>query len=185
MMFNEVYNNKEFYMIAEPILRNKEFQRRKKFLHHYDSVYNHSLKVAYTAYRIAKVVERYKKININNVVISALLHDFYTTPWREYKTNSLLKKHGFVHGKIAASNSYMFFPSLMNKRIENAIKRHMFPLTIMPPKYIEGWIITLADKYVSLDVFKLNQSTIFTKDYLFGKCKQMYFNTEKFVSHIV
>ena len=29
----------------------------------------------------------------------------------------------------------------------------MFPLTL-PPKYYEGWIVTIADKVVSLEVFK-------------------------------
>ena len=30
----------------------------------------------------------------------------------------------------------------------------MFPLNIRPPKYKESWIITLADKYISMDVLK-------------------------------
>ena len=37
----------------------------------------------------------------------------------------------------------------MNKRIENSIVRHMFPLNIIPPKYKEGWVITYADKVLS------------------------------------
>ena len=28
----------------------------------------------------------------------------------------------------------------------------MFPLNIVPPKYKEGWVITYADKVLSLDV---------------------------------
>ena len=34
------------------------------------------------------------------------------------------------------------------------IIKHMFPLNIKPPKYIEGWIVTLVDKLVSLEIFK-------------------------------
>ena len=30
----------------------------------------------------------------------------------------------------------------------------MFPLNKIPPKYAEGWIVNIADKYVSLEVFK-------------------------------
>ena len=30
----------------------------------------------------------------------------------------------------------------------------MFPLTIIPPHYIEGWIVTSIDKKVSASVFK-------------------------------
>lgn len=155
-MYNHIYQEKEFYKLAEPILRNSEFQRRRTFLHHQDSVYEHSLRVAWVAYKMAKYVQKYKKINIQNVVVGALLHDFYLKPWREKSSKRTLpwKMHGFTHGKTASVNSYQFFPSLMNTRIENSIKRHMFPLTVVPPRYIEGWIITMADKYVSIEVFK-------------------------------
>lgn len=190
-MYNHIYQEKEFYEIAEPILRNSEFQRRRTFLHHQDSVYEHSLRVGYVAYRIAKIVSKYKKINIRNVVIGALLHDFYLVPWREYKNSIFFKMHGFVHGKIASDNAYSFFPKLMNKRIENAIKRHMFPLTLIPPRYIEGWIVTISDKYVSLEVFK-NPKELpryiginLTKEIIFNKCKYLYNKTEIFVSHMV
>ena len=49
-------------------------------------------------------------------------------------------------------NAYKYFPELMNERIANIIERHMFPLTGIPPKYKEGWIITYVDKKVSLDI---------------------------------
>ena len=35
----------EWYKIVEPILLNDEFQRRKLFLHHESSVWNHSIMV--------------------------------------------------------------------------------------------------------------------------------------------
>ena len=41
----------------------------------------------------------------------------------------------------------------MNKTIENIIERHMFPLNKIPPKYKEAWIVSMIDKYVSLEVF--------------------------------
>ena len=43
---------------------------------------------------------------------------------------------------------------LMNKKVENGIKRHMFPLNFIPPLYLESWIICLVDKYCSFEVFK-------------------------------
>ena len=42
----------------------------------------------------------------------------------------------------------------MNKKVENIILRHMFPLNKIPPKYLEGWLVTFADKAVSFEVFK-------------------------------
>ena len=62
------------------------------------------------------------------------------------------KQHGFVHAHEAMENAYKFFPELMNERIANIIERHMFPLNIIPPKYKEGWVVTYADKRLSMDV---------------------------------
>ena len=161
IVYQDIYSEKEFYMIASPILRNSEFQRRRKFLHHQDSVYEHSLRVAWVSYCMAKKIQKYRNINIQNVVISALLHDFYTTPWREYKTP-----------------------------IKNSIERHMFPLTIIPPKYLEGWIVSMADKYVSLEVFKKPKELPryiginISKDVLTSKFRKAYKLTENFVSHM-
>ena len=61
IMYNQIYQEKEFYAIAEPILRNSEFQRRRTFLHHNDSVYDHSIRVAWCSYQIAKLIQKYKK----------------------------------------------------------------------------------------------------------------------------
>lgn len=186
-MYHDLYLEKEFYTIAEPIIKNREFLKRKNFMHHDDSVYEHSLKVAWISFKIAKAVEKHKKVNVKNVVIGALLHDFYTTPWREYESASFFKKHGFVHGKIALCNAYKYFPDYMNARIDNTIKRHMFPLTLVPPRYIEGWIITLADKYVSLEILKnpkeLPRYVGIQKPS--NACKNLYKKAEYFVSHIV
>ena len=148
-MYNKMYHNKEYYNYAKDILRNSEFQRRKTFLHHQDSVYEHSIRVSLLAYRISKYLSRYFPISTEDVVISALLHDFYLEPWRDSKG----KWHGFTHGSIASSNANCFFSNKMNDTTINSIKCHMFPLTL-PPKYYEGWIVTLADKLVSLEVFK-------------------------------
>lgn len=29
----------------------------------------------------------------------------------------------------------------------------MFPLNIVPPRYLESWIISSVDKYVSMEIF--------------------------------
>lgn len=188
-MYNKIYQEKEFYRIAEPILRNTEFQRRKLFLHHNNSVYDHSISVALVAYRVAKYLSRSINVNIQNVVVGALLHDFYLKPWRENKHPELFRKHGFTHGKVAAINSNQFFPDLVNKRVMDSIQKHMFPLTLLPPKYIEGWIVTMADKYVSLEVFspsrqnppkKLNISY----KQVASKCRGVYNSTKKVVSNM-
>ena len=47
-----------------------------------------------------------------------------------------------------------FFPEMVNKCILDSIKYHMFPLTVIPPHYIEGWIVTSMDKKASVSVLK-------------------------------
>lgn len=47
--------DKEFLEIIKPIIDNKEFIKRKKYHHHEnESVYDHSMAVAYFAYKFAK-----------------------------------------------------------------------------------------------------------------------------------
>ncbi len=142
----------EYYNIVFDIIKNEEFQKRKLYKHHGDiSVYDHSLAVSKLAYIMAKKMNA----DYKSAAIGGLLHDFYYKPWQNNKKKvSLFKKHGFVHAKEARDNSYIFFPELMNDKIDNIILRHMFPLNKIPPKYLEGWIVTMADKYVSLEVFK-------------------------------
>ncbi len=152
---NGISDEEEFLKIVEPILNSEEFLKRKTFKHHgKTSLYEHSFAVSYYSYMFAKKLHLKRK-TVKNVAIAGLLHDFYYQDWTTIKENRpLFKKHGFVHAKEAKENSIKHFPKYMNKRIINAIERHMFPINITPPKYIEGWIVTLMDKYVSIDSIK-------------------------------
>lgn len=144
--------DKEYYEIVDVILKHPEFIKRKEYKHHGEiSVYEHSLKVSKKAYKMAK---KHKK-DYKSAAIGGLLHDFYHNPWQENtEKKKFFKKHGFVHAREALENARNVFPQLMNDRVENIILRHMFPLNIKPPKYIEGWYVTLADKIVSLEVLR-------------------------------
>lgn len=143
---------KNFDEISSKILSHPEYIRRKEFMHHEnETVYDHCIMVAKLSYKWAIKLNA----NVENAVIGALLHDFYTTPWQENTKNEpLFKKHGFSHARTALNNSRKYFPELMNKKIENAILRHMFPLNIIPPIYLEAWIVNLADTYISLNILK-------------------------------
>ena len=180
----------EWYLIVENILKNPEFQKRKLFMHHHNlSVWEHSILVSFKAYMVASYFNADKRI----CAIAGLLHDFYTQAWistpeieklDDGKYAKALKKkkpwykmHGFVHGADAAKNYVKYFPELENKKITNAIKRHMFPLTPIPPKYKEGFIITTIDKlnsvrelpsitYMSKKVVNKTYEVLFDKSHL-------------------
>ena len=142
----------QYYDIVKPILSHEEFIKRKTWRHHGDtSLYEHCLKVSMLAYRISLKFDMDSK----SVAIGGLLHDFYYKPWMDnVQKKPLLEKHGFVHAKEALDNSYIYFKEYMNPIIDNIILRHMFPLNKVPPKYKEAWLVSLADKIVSLDFFE-------------------------------
>jgi uncharacterized protein len=141
---------KEWFDIVSPILNSDEYQRRKSFRHHGDvTVYEHSVKVSKYAFSVAKKLHLNKK----DAAIAGLLHDFYETPWQDVTIKQpFFKMHGFTHAQNALENSQKYYSAYLNPVIENAIQRHMFPLNIRPPKYKVGVIITIVDKYASLDM---------------------------------
>lgn len=153
----------EWLSIVEDILLSDEFQKRKLFLHHHDmSVWDHSILVSFNSY----LVGRYFNADLRVCAIAGLLHDFYSQAWLSSpeiealdggkyavslkQKKSLFKMHGFVHASDAAKNYVKYYPELEDKRITNSIKRHMFPLNIVPPRYKEGFIITMIDKWNSV-----------------------------------
>ena len=147
----EIVKDDEYLKIVDIILGSKEFQKRKNWIHHENcSLYEHCLAVSYLSYRICKK----RKWNYKDAAIGGLLHDFYLSPWQDHMPEKVpfFIQHGFVHAHEAMENAYKFFPELMNDRVANIIERHMFPLNIIPPKYKEGWVVTYADKRLSMDV---------------------------------
>ena len=142
----------EFLNLINPVVTNPIYIEMTKKLHHMDqTIYEHSIKVAYQVYKMSKFLN----LDARNCVMSALLHDFYKNSWIEDTSSKpFFQKHGFVHAKEALDNSKHYFSYLLNNRIENAILRHMFPLNIIPPRYIEGWILTISDKIVSIKDIK-------------------------------
>ena len=142
--------------IVNPIINNEEFLKRKNYAHHEnESVYDHSMKVAFSSYLCAKKL----KLDYKSVAIGGLLHDFYYEDWQnKHVHKKFFQMHGFVHARQALENSKKVFPELMNKTIENIILRHMFPLNITPPKYKESWIVSIMDKKCSMYILKYPKS---------------------------
>ena len=68
---------------------------------------------------------------------------YFLYDWHEKDKSHRL--HGFYHPSTALRNAKEDFD--LNPIEENMIARHMFPLTPIPPRYKEAWILCLADKY--------------------------------------
>ncbi len=124
------------------IIDDDRFKQEKKFMQHGDvSVYEHSIAVTKTCITIAK------KLNLNvdyeALVKGALLHDYFLYDWHVKDPSHRL--HGFTHPKKAMNNAKRDFG--LNKKEENMILSHMFPLVPVITKSKEGLILCIADKY--------------------------------------
>lgn len=124
------------------------FALQRDFIQHgVCTVYDHSVQVAVLSVNLTRWIGL--RVNYNLLVRAALLHDYFLYDWHLPHG----KLHGFFHPKIALLNAKKDF--LLSKREENTILRHMFPLTPIPPKFLEGWIVCLCDKICAIrEVFK-------------------------------
>ena len=166
---NSINQDEDFdnwFKIVEPILTSHEFQVRRLFKHHENSVWDHSILVSFRAYKITKR----RNLNSRETAIGGLLHDFYPYAWKysiklhEYddkylmcigKKYPLLKKHGFTHAREACYNYQKYYGEYESDLINDIITKHMFPLNIKLPKYKESWIVSYSDKVESIkDLFK-------------------------------
>ena len=58
------------------------------------------------------------------------------------------KWHGFKHPAIALENALKI--TALNRIEQDIIKKHMWPLTLCPPRYIESWVVCFADTYCGM-----------------------------------
>ena len=154
----------EWLEIINPIINSEEFIKRKTFRHHGNtSVYEHCMRVSLQAYKMAKLFHS----DYRSAAIAGLLHDFYTTPWQDVKIKQpFLKMHAFSHASDALNNAKKFYPDYLNKKVENAILRHMFPLNITPPTHMTSYIVTIADKISSLDFLMSKEALVKTFSFI-------------------
>ena len=76
------------------------------------------------------------------------MHDYFLYDWHDKTRKNYQRLHGFYHPGIALKNASMEYP--LTLREKDIIKKHMWPLTVVPPLCREAWIVTTADKYCSL-----------------------------------
>ncbi|RSX56133.1 phosphohydrolase [Bifidobacterium dolichotidis] len=113
------------------------------FQHGRISTYDHSVRVACLAVKLADRLHLWRRVDLKSLVRAALLHDYFLYDWHHHDGGTH-RWHGFRHGRTAATNAHRDFN--LNHVEHNSIHRHMFPLTPIPPKHIEGWLVTFADK---------------------------------------
>lgn len=147
----------EYMNIVSDILEHNVFMELKNYFHHNSSIYEHVKVVSYVSYRICKMLN----LDYRSAARGGLLHDFFLYDWRNHDEPDLAKEkyHGMAHPKIALDNSMKHFA--LNDIEKDIIVKHMWPLTFIPPKYQESFVVTFADKYISskefIDEFRRKQ----------------------------
>lgn len=132
--------DKEFGDMSEPILNMPEVLLLAQYNHHRSKTrLEHVLEVAYISFLISK------KFNLDSaaVVKGALLHDLFYYDWRTEGP----RLHGFRHHTIAFRNAEKI--TELSEKEADIIKKHMWPLTVVPPFYMESLLVCFVDTYCS------------------------------------
>lgn len=137
------YEDREYLNKVYDILENKEFQKMENIIHHEGNRLDHSIRVSYYSYKLA----RFLKLDSEKVARAALLHDFFLEEnhgaTKKAKVVTMLK-----HPEYALANSKKYFE--LSPLEEDIILTHMFPIGPRIPKYFESWMVDLIDDVASI-----------------------------------
>lgn len=149
------YELDNIYMnIVDEIINNEQFMKLDTIRHHNSTRLNHSIKVSYYSYVLARKL----KLNYVEVARAGLLHDFYLGQVKEEKgIKNKVKLFTFQHPEEAVINSEKYFE--ISEMERDIIRTHMFPIDIKIPRYAESWLVSIVDKYVSAKEFGYKFST--------------------------
>ena len=142
---NKFCEDINYYSIINDILDNKKFNMMSECKHHGLTRLDHSFKVSYYSYKIAKKMN----LNYRAVARAGLLHDFFI----DGDLNGGKEKLSVVfHPYKSLENSENYF--CLNDIEKDIIITHMFPtLPHKVPKYLESWLVSLVDKVVAVYEF--------------------------------
>lgn len=149
-------NSDGFLTLAGTLINTDEVQSLKQYEQHLDiDRLQHILSVSFLSYKICKKLGW----DYKSATRGAVMHDLVYYDWRDGETGGWHKLHGYYHPARAEMNARELCADL-NKKESDIIKKHMWPLTIAPPKYKEGFVVTFCDKYCATRelMYSLNKS---------------------------
>ena len=127
------------------ILTSPGMERERSIPQHgYVNCFDHSVAVALLSVWIAARLGLH--MDMRSLVRGALLHDYFLYNWRV--PDPAHRLHGFCHGRLAMENAERDFG--LNPVEADIIRRHMFPLTPIPPCYCESAVVCCADKLCAM-----------------------------------
>ena len=143
-IFKKIKNDKEFMEIITPVIENEKVQEMKKYRQHYEtSCYDHCLEASYYCYKICKKF----KWDYESTAKAAMVHDLFLYDWRKRQPDRK-GLHAFTHPRTSYENASKIME--LNKKQKDIILKHMWPLTVIPPRYKESFLLTIIDKYCAI-----------------------------------
>jgi uncharacterized protein len=131
----------QFVDLSESVLNLPEVMSLSEYPHHRAKTrLDHVMEVAFLSFLLGRKLN----LDLEAIVKGALLHDLFYYDWRTEGP----RLHGFRHHTIALKNAEKI--TKLSRKEQDIIKKHMWPLTVVPPVYAESWIVCLADTYCSV-----------------------------------
>lgn len=135
------YNSLFHEILREVCLNTRIIESRQHIQHGSTSVLEHSITVAYVSCLLALKLSL--PVKHRELIRGALLHDYFLYDWHEKDKSHRL--HGFHHPFTALRNAER--DVALTAIEKDIIKKHMFPLTLIPPRYMESLVVCLVDKF--------------------------------------
>ena len=136
------------------LLTHEKLKLLDKYKQHYKCTrLKHSINVSYYSFYIAKLL----KLDYFSAAKAGLLHDLYFQEHAGLKENIKTLRR---HPKDALRNALEICD--LNSMERDIIIKHMWLVTLKPPKYIEGYIVSFVDKYCAAKEFF---SSVFFKNF--------------------
>lgn len=142
LMGRDCLKDKQYMECVYDIMNSKPFQKMNEFVQHgTTTTLEHCISVSYVSYKISKAFN----LDYRSTARGALLHDLFLYDWHTHCKETGNHFHGFTHPVVALHNANKYYN--LNNLEKDIIVKHMWPLTIVPPKYMEGYVVMYADKY--------------------------------------
>lgn len=136
-----------FEELASPVVASARVGQMARYVQHGEtSTLEHALAVAYLSLALARRLGL--AVDEPSLVRGAILHDYYLYDWHDHEA-APDSWHGFTHPGHALANAQRDFPDL-TARERDLIAHHMFPLTPVPPRHVEGALVCLMDKVATV-----------------------------------
>ena len=134
-----------YLALVDELLASEAVRSMDAYIQHgTTSCLRHSINVSYLSYCYC----RDRGWDAAAAARGGLLHDLFLYDWHTYRRSPGERLHGFEHPRKALANAERAFHLTDTER--DIILRHMFPLTLTPPRTREAYAVVMFDKYCSL-----------------------------------